>query len=454
MLKVINPATEAIVKTYKTISDSEVEKQIEKAHQAYLNWRTTSLEHRAEKMQKLANILLTEKEELATLMTTEMGKLRKSAISEVEKCAWVCNYYADNAADFLADEIIETDASKSFVTFQPLGVVLAVMPWNFPLWQVFRFVAPALIAGDGGLLKHAPNVAGCAIAIQELIEKAGFPKDLFINLPIETEQVEKVIEHPKVVAATLTGSERAGSAVASLAGKHIKKTVLELGGSDAYLILADADLEKAVEACTTSRLLNNGQSCIGAKRFIVLEKVYDEFLERFTQKMKAAKMGDPMDDENDFGPMARKDLRDDLHEQVERSIAKGAKLHLGGKIPNQKGFYYPATILTEVKKGMPAFDEELFGPVAAIIRAKSEEEAIQLANDSKFGLGAAVFTNDIEKGERIAKEQLEAGCCFVNAFVKSDPRLPFGGMKTSGYGRELSHYGIKEFVNVKTVWVE
>ncbi|MEN0049225.1 MAG: NAD-dependent succinate-semialdehyde dehydrogenase [Bacteroidota bacterium] len=454
MLKVINPANEEVIKEYETISDAATEKQIENAHQAYLKWRTTSFEHRAIKMRQLANVLLAEKEELAILMTTEMGKLRRSALSEVEKCAWVCNYYADHAADFLADEIIATDASKSFVTFQPIGVVLAVMPWNFPLWQVFRFIAPALMAGNAGLLKHAPNVAGCAVRIQELIEKAGFPKDLFINLPIETEQVEKIIQNQKVVAATLTGSEKAGSRVASLAGKHIKKTVLELGGSDAYLILADADLEKAVQACVMSRLLNNGQSCIGAKRFVVLEEVYDEFLGRFTEKMQAAKMGNPMKDENDLGPMARADLRDGLHQQVEQSIAKGATLHLGGKIPNQKGFYYPATILTNVQKGMPAFDEELFGPVAAVVKAKDEAVAIQLANDSKFGLGAAIFTNDIEKGERIAKTQLEAGCCFVNAFVKSDPRLPFGGIKTSGYGRELSHYGIKEFVNVKTVWVK
>jgi len=361
MLTVINPATEEVVQEYKTINDAEVEKCIEDAHQAYLNWRITSFEHRAEKMRQLAETLLKEKEDLATLMTTEMGKLRKSAISEVEKCAWVCNYYAENAADFLADELIKTDASKSFVSFQPIGIVLAVMPWNFPLWQVFRFVAPALMAGNAGLLKHASNVAGCAVAIQKLVEKAGFPKNLFINLPIDKEQVEQVIKHPKMMAATLTGSEKAGSAVASTAGKHIKKTVLELGGSDAYLILADADLEQAVEACTTSRLLNNGQSCIGAKRFIVLEEVYDEFLEQFTQKMEAAKMGEPMNNENDLGPMAREDLRDELHEQVEKSVAKGAKLHLGGKIPDQKGFYYPATILTEVKKGMPAFDEELFG---------------------------------------------------------------------------------------------
>lgn len=454
MLKVINPATEELVKKHETLSDTQVEKQIERADQTYFNWRTTSFEHRAERMRNLAKVLLAEKEELATLMTMEMGKLRKSAISEIEKCAWVCSYYAEHAANFLADEIIETDASKSFVTFQPIGVVLAIMPWNFPLWQVFRFVAPALMAGNAGLLKHASNVAGCAIAIQGLIEKAGFPKGLFINLPIETEQVEKVIEHPKVRAATLTGSERAGSAVASTAGKYIKKTVLELGGSDAYLILSDADLEQAVKACTTSRLLNNGQSCIGAKRFIVLEEVYEEFLDLFTQKMQAAKMGDPMDAKNDLGPMARADLRDELHKQVEKSIAKGAELHLGGKIPDEKGFYYPATILTEVKKGMPAFDEELFGPVAAIIKAKDEKEAIQLANDSKFGLGAAVFTQDREKGEHLAKEKLEAGCCFVNSFVKSDPRLPFGGIKTSGFGRELSHYGIKEFVNVKTIWVE
>ncbi|MEL6944585.1 MAG: NAD-dependent succinate-semialdehyde dehydrogenase, partial [Bacteroidota bacterium] len=438
MLKVINPATEEVVKEYETISNAEVEKQIESAHQAYLDWRNTSFEYRAEKIQLLAKLLLTQKEELAKLMTTEMGKLRKSAISEVEKCAWVCNYYADHAANFLADELVETNASKSFVSFQPMGIVLAIMPWNFPLWQVFRFAAPALMAGNAALLKHAPNVAGCAIAIQQLFKNAGLPEGLFINLPIEVEQVKPLIGHPHVQAVTLTGSERAGSAVAALAGKNIKKTVLELGGSDAYLILEDADLELAAEQCKLSRLLNTGQSCIGAKRIIVVDAVYDAFLEYFTEKMASAKIGDPMKDITTLAPLARKDLRDNLHRQVEESLAKGANLHLGGQIPAQKGYYYPATILTAVKKGMPAFDEELFGPVAAVIRAKDEKEAIQLANDSKFGLGAAIFTKDQAKGERIAKEQLEAGCCFVNAFVKSDPRLPFGGIKTSGYGRELS----------------
>lgn len=453
-LKVINPTTGRKIKSYKTLTAEQVANKLKKAAKVQKVWAQTTFKERAKLLHKAAKILEQDKKKFAEVMTIEMGKTLKSAISEVEKCAWVCRYYADNAATFLADELIETDASKSFVSFRPIGLVLAVMPWNFPLWQVFRFAAPTLMAGNGGILKHASNVPGCAKLIQVIFEKAGFPKGLFTNLLISSDMVEKIIKNPLVKAVTLTGSEAAGKAVATTAGNEIKKTVLELGGSDAYLILADADIEKAVEACVTSRLLNNGQSCIGAKRFIVVAAVYKTFLKLFKEKMAAAKMGNPMKKGTDLGPMARKDLRDELHEQVQKSIQKGAKCILGGKIPNRKGAFYPATILTNIKPGMPAYEEELFGPVAAVFKVRDEAAAIRIANDSVFGLGAAVFTENKKRGERIAKTQLKAGACFVNSFVKSDPRLPFGGIGISGYGRELSHYGIKEFVNIKTVYID
>jgi len=386
-------------------------------------------------------------------MTREMGKPIAGARAEVEKCAWVCDYYAENGDSFLKDEIIETDAQKSFVTYEPLGTVLAVMPWNFPFWQVFRFAVPGLMAGNAGLLKHASNVTGCALAIEDIFRKAGFPEDLFRTLKISSSKVAGVIENPIVKAVTLTGSVPAGRAVAEKAGAELKKTVLELGGSDPYLILEDADLEKAIPTCVNSRLINNGQSCIAAKRFIVVESRLEEFTRKFVEEMKTKTMGDPMDESYDLGPQARVDLRDELHDQVQRSIDKGANCLLGGEIPNKKGAWYPSTILADVQSGMAAYEEELFGPVAAIIKAENEEDAIRIANDSDFGLGAAVFTEDLEKGERIASRELNAGNCFVNSLVKSDPRLPFGGIKHSGYGRELSHFGIKEFVNIKTVYV-
>ena len=450
----INPATEEELQTYDLLDEQEVSDLIERAERVRADfYEETDFSDRAKRMKKAAEELENRKEHYAGLMVSEMGKPITEALSEIEKCAWVCRYYADHAEEFLADEVIETDADRSFVAHEPLGVVLAVMPWNFPYWQVFRFAAPALMAGNAGLLKHASNVPGCALAIQEIFERAGFPEGLFTTLLIDSDAVEKILENDLVRAATLTGSGPAGSAVAATAGKNIKKTVLELGGSDAYLVLEDADLEQAAEACCTSRLINTGQSCIGAKRFIVLEEVYDEWLELFTEKMKAANMGDPTDEDTDLGSMARKDLRDDLHEQVQKSIEQGATCTLGGEIPDRTGAFYPATILTDVQPGMPAFDEELFGPVAAVIKAKDEQEAIELANNSDFGLGAAVFTKDLERGEHIARKELQAGCCFVNAFVRSDPRLPFGGIKTSGYGRELSHHGIREFVNVKTIYI-
>ncbi|MFW6096754.1 MAG: NAD-dependent succinate-semialdehyde dehydrogenase [Chloroflexota bacterium] len=449
----VNPATNEQIREYDEHSRDEVEEVIAAAHEAYENWRHTSFDERAQLMHAAAHVLRQKAGEFGRLMTEEMGKPIQDGRAEAEKCAWVCDYYADNAEKFLERELVQTDARKSFVTFQPLGVVLAIMPWNFPFWQVFRFAAPNLMAGNVGVLKHASNVPGCALTIESIFRAAGFPHNVFRSLLIDSSQVSAVIENPLVRAVTLTGSTPAGRAVAGKAGEMIKKTVLELGGSDAYVILDDADLQKAVNTCVASRLINSGQSCIAAKRFIVTEKNREEFERLYVQRMRLAKMGDPMQEETDVGPQARQDLRDDLHRQVQESIEQGATLLLGGQIPDGPGAYYPPTVLTDVKKGMPAYDEELFGPVAAIIPVADEDDAIRVANDSIFGLGAAVFTRDLQRGEHIAATRLEAGCCFVNAFVKSDPRLPFGGIKESGYGRELAVYGIKEFVNIKTVYV-
>jgi succinate-semialdehyde dehydrogenase/glutarate-semialdehyde dehydrogenase len=433
---------------------AEVNNIINSTNIAFEEWKETSFNFRSELMMKAANLLREKKEEYSRLMTLEMGKPIAQSRAEVEKCGWVCDYYAENAEKFLSDDIIQTDASKSFVTFQPQGIVLAVMPWNFPFWQVFRFAAPGLMAGNAGILKHASNVSGCALAIEEVFREAGFPENLFRTILVPSSQMEDVIRNEKIKAVTLTGSVPAGKAVAKTAGSVLKKTVMELGGSDPYVILEDADLEMAADTCVTARLINAGQSCIAAKRFIIVEKVYDEFEKLFVDKMKSKRMGDPFDESNHIGPQASVSLRDELHQQVEKSIKLGAKLLLGGKIPDMKGAWYPPTILSNVKKGMPAYDEELFGPVAALIKSKDETEAIQIANDSVFGLGAAVFTRDNKRGEDLAKEKLQAGCCFVNAFVKSDPRLPFGGIKDSGYGRELSSFGIREFVNIKTVYIK
>ncbi|MBK8905206.1 MAG: NAD-dependent succinate-semialdehyde dehydrogenase [Anaerolineaceae bacterium] len=453
-IEAINPATDEVIGRYEEHSPSDVNQIIQAADHTFQQWRRTEFAERASKMRQAAQILRSKARDYGELMAREMGKPVKDGIAEAQKCAWVCDYYADHAEKFLAPEFIETDASESFVSYQPLGVVLAVMPWNFPFWQVFRFAAPALMAGNTALLKHASNVPGCALAIERIFQDSGFPEHAFRTLLIGSHQVTAVIEHPLVRAVTLTGSTRAGQAVAQKAGEMLKKTVLELGGSDPYLVLADADLELAVATCVQSRLINSGQSCIAAKRFIVVESQLAAFTERFVARMSAVSMGDPLDEATEVGPQARRDLRDELHEQVAQSVAKGATCLLGGKIPDGAGAYYPPTVLTNVKPGMPAYEEELFGPVAAIIAVADEEEAIYVANDSVFGLGAAVFTRDIERGQRIATERLEAGACFVNTFVKSDPRLPFGGIKESGYGRELSHFGIKEFVNIKTVYVK
>ncbi len=453
MLRSINPATEELLAEYTEHTPQEVAGRVAAAAVAFKGWRRLPIDERAAAMHRLADVLEERTEEWSRLMTTETGKPIVAARAEIAKCAWVCRHYADGAAEMLADRHIATENSRSYVHHEPLGVVLAVMPWNFPFWQVFRFAAPGLVAGNVAVLKHASNVTGCALAIEEAFAAAGFPSGCFAALLVPGSRVAAVVEHEEIVAATLTGSEHAGRDLAAKAGSLLKKTVLELGGSDPYLVLEDADVDTAAAACATSRMINSGQSCIAAKRFIVHEDVYDEWLEKFVAAMEAMVMGDPMDEATVLGPLARADLRDELHRQVEISIDAGATLALGGFVPDRSGAFYPPTVLTDVAPGTPAADEELFGPVAAVSRVASEEEAIAMANDTQFGLGAAVFTRDARRGERIAAEQLEAGTCVVNAFVASDPRLPFGGIKRSGYGRELSDLGIMEFVNAKTVVV-
>jgi succinate-semialdehyde dehydrogenase/glutarate-semialdehyde dehydrogenase len=452
-LQAINPTNGETLATYEEMTAQEVHGLIGEVHKAFQVWRRTSIRSRAPLMRQAAQVLRSNVGEHARLMAQEMGKPIRHGEAEIEKCATGCDYYAENAEHFLAPEMVRTDARKSFVAFQPLGVVLAVMPWNFPFWQVFRFAAPALMAGNAAVLKHASNVPGCALAIEQVFAKAGFPENLFRTLMIGSRQVDAVIEHPLVRAATLTGSGPAGRSVASKAGAMLKKTVLELGGSDPYVVLDDADLDHAAAISAKARLVNAGQSCIAGKRFVVLETMREAFEERLVERMSAVKMGDPLSDDTEMGPLARHDLRDTVHRQVEGSIAKGARCLLGGTIPNTPGAYYPPTVLTDVAKGMPAFDEEVFGPVAAVISVKDEEAAIATANDSPFGLGGGVLTRDVARGERIAAERIDSGMVFVNEAVRSDPRLPFGGVKESGYGRELSHYGIKEFVNIKTVYI-
>jgi succinate-semialdehyde dehydrogenase/glutarate-semialdehyde dehydrogenase len=450
---IINPATGEKIAEYDRITLNEAKEKIAQSGKSYNSWKQKTFEERALLMRILADIFDENKEQYAQLATREMGKTIAQSRKEIEKCALICRYYANNTKDLLANETVKTEAAKSYVTFQPIGVILAVMPWNFPFFQVIRFAVPALMAGNTGVLKHASNVQGCAFALEDAFAKAGFPEGSFTNLNIESKLVKDVIEDKNIVAVTLTGSEPAGRSVASIAGQNLKKTVMELGGSDAYIILDDADMEEATDLATFGRLQNNGQTCIAAKRFVVLDAVYEEFLTLFTKKMKAAKMGEPTDEDTYYGPMARIDLRDELHEQVLKTIAQGGKLVLGGEIPDGKGAYYPATILADLEPGMEGFDNELFGPVASVIRARDDAHAIELANNSPFGLGSGVFTGNSERGERLAL-QLEAGSSFVNKLVVSDPRLPFGGVKNSGYGRELAAYGIREFVNTKTVWIK
>lgn len=450
----INPSNGKTIQTYNAHTLEEVAEKVAATDKAWHTWKKSDHATRAALLKKMSGVLTERKQELAELMADEMGKPLTQGFSEVDKCIACCEYYALHGKDFLADQLIATEATKSFVSFQPLGVVLAVMPWNFPFWQVFRFLAPALAAGNCGILKHASNVSGCALAIESVVRQAGFPDNVFQTILISGSQVGSVIENPSIKAVTLTGSNNAGIDVARKAGAVLKKAVLELGGSDAYVVLADADLPLAADVCVKSRLINSGQSCIAAKRFIVEAPVAEAFTQLVLEKMQQMKLGDPRDLSTDVGPQARKDLRDQLHEQVTGSIAKGAGCLLGGTVTPGEHAYYPPTLLTGVLPGMPAYDEELFGPVASIIVAKDETDAIRIANDSEFGLGSAVFTRDAAKGERIAKYELDAGSSYVNARVISDPRLPFGGVKNSGYGRELGAFGIHEFVNIKTVYLK
>jgi succinate-semialdehyde dehydrogenase/glutarate-semialdehyde dehydrogenase len=404
-------------------------------------------------MRAVAGLLRSRQDDLSELMTREMGKPRGQAVAEVQKCAWVCEYFAEHAEEFLAPDEVETDARHSFVSYQALGLILAIMPWNYPLWQVFRCAAPALMAGNGVLLKHAPSVFGCSLAIEEIVREAGIPENLFRSLILDIPLATALIHDTQIAAVSVTASVRAGRAIAAEAGRALKKCVLELGGSDPFIVLDDAEIDRAVEVGIASRFQNNAQSCIAAKRFIIVENVYEEFTTKFVRAAKALRMGDPLRDDVSIGPMARLDLRDTLHEQVEQSVAAGARLLLGGVIPAGPGAFYPATVLAEVQKEMPVWREETFGPVAALIRARDERQAIEFANHSEFGLSGSVWTRDLERGERIANEELHSGAAFVNEMSKSDPRIPFGGVRSSGYGRELSIHGIREFVNVHSVWV-
>lgn len=453
-MRSINPYTGQTIQDYCEYTPEEVEQIIIEVDQAFQWWKKTGFEQRSACMKSLQAKLLEKKNELANTIVSEMGKIKREAIGEVEKCAWVCGYYAENAESFLQKEPIKTEAKEAYISYQPIGTILAVMPWNFPFWQVFRFLAPALMAGNTGVLKHSSNVTGCALAIEQLVVEAGFPNNVFRTLVIGSQQVKTIIKNPLIKAVTLTGSTPAGRSVAAVAGEALKKSVLELGGSDPYIILEDADIGYAARLCVISRLINAGQSCIGAKRFIVASAVYEEFKNEFVRLMSETKFGDPLNPDMSIGPLARIDLRDELHQQVEKSRELGATVLIGGFIPEAEVPYYPPTILENVLPGMPAYHEELFGPVAVLFRFENIDEAIRIANSTVFGLGSGIFTSDVETAKILSEKGLEAGCVFVNDFVKSDPRLPFGGIKESGYGRELSTIGIREFVNVKTIVIK
>jgi len=449
-ISTVNPATGETLKTFEPLTEREIEVKLQRAIEAFAVNRARSFADRATRMRAAAEALDARKNDLGRMMTTEMGKPVKAAIAEVQKCALVCRYYADNAEKYLADESVQTDAAASFIRYQPIGPVLAVMPWNFPFWQVFRFAAPALMAGNVGLLKHASNVPQSALAIEEIFRDAGFDAGEFQTLLISASQVTPLLDDDRIRAATLTGSEPAGASVASAAAKQIKKSVLELGGSDPFVVMPSADLEDAVKTAVKARIVNNGQSCIAAKRFIVHESIFDQFQTKFAAAMEALKVGDPMDESTDVGPLAMPQIVNDLDEQVRKSIDAGARLVTGGK--RLGGNYYAPTILTDIPESAPAYAEEMFGPVASLFRAKDADDAIRLANATPFGLGASVWTNDRAEAERFING-IESGQVFVNAMVASDPRIPFGGVKHSGFGRELGVYGIREFVNVKTVWI-
>jgi succinate-semialdehyde dehydrogenase/glutarate-semialdehyde dehydrogenase len=451
-IKSVNPANQEILKTFGFFTDDLIENIVSQANKAFTAWRQTSFEERSRLMLICAEILERDSHKYAEIITLEMGKPIAQALAEVKKCAACCRYYADNARIFLKDEIIETEASKSFVSYEPLGVVLAIMPWNFPFWQVFRFLAPALMAGNTAILKHASNVPQCSLVIEEIIRQAGFPTGTFTSILVPSEKIENLLADDRIVAATLTGSEGAGSKVGEAAGRAIKKTVLELGGSDPFIVLADADLDKAVETAVNSRMINTGQSCIAAKRFIVAEPIASTFLEKMKATLETRKTGNPLTEACDYGPLARKDLAESLQKQVNESVAKGAKIYLDGGHQDTSSAYFHPMILTDIKPGMPAYEEELFGPVANVFVFKDEQEAIRLANDHRYGLAATIFTQDTAKAEKLAR-RIESGNVFINALVHSSPEMPFGGIKKSGYGRELSYVGIREFVNQKSIWI-
>jgi succinate-semialdehyde dehydrogenase/glutarate-semialdehyde dehydrogenase len=448
----INPTTGEVLETFAETSGRELERVLAGVAAAAARWAREAPAARADRLRAAARILRERRPAYARTMALEMGKPVGQGEAEADKCAWVCEYYAEHGEALLAPEARRTDASRSYVRFDPLGLVLAIMPWNFPFWQVFRFAAPALMAGNGGLLKHASNVPRSALLIEELFREAGFPEDLFRTVLVSARRVGGLIADDRVRAVTLTGSDHAGRLVASRAGRHLKKTVLELGGSDPFIVLADADLAATARAAADARLVNSGQSCIAAKRFLVVEAVADEFVDRLVTELASRRVGDPLERETQVGPQARHELRETLHRQVEQSIKAGARPRLGAEIPDGPGAFYPPTLLDMVERGTPAFDEETFGPVAAVVRARDEADAVRLANDSSFGLGASVWSADPDRAERLAAD-IEAGSVFVNGVVRSDPRLPFGGIKQSGYGRELSEFGLREFVNVKTVWI-
>jgi succinate-semialdehyde dehydrogenase / glutarate-semialdehyde dehydrogenase len=449
----INPATGELLKRFEPLSDAQLEDKISRAQETFTEFRKLTFTERGKMMMKAADILEAQRQELARLMTLEMGKTLRSAVDEAVKCAWACRFYAENAERFLADEIIETTAKKSYVRYQPMGIILVIMPWNYPFWQVFRFIAPGLMAGNVGLLKHASNVPQCALKVEEILLRAGFPRGAFQTLLIGSDRVDALLADDRIAAATLTGSEEAGVKVGAGAASRIKKVVLELGGSDPFIVMPSADLEDAIATGVKARTLNNGQSCIAAKRFIVAEEIADKFERGFVEKMKALKLGDPFDEKTDVGPLATADAVTSLHADVQKTIQAGAKVLLGGKPADLPGNYYLPTALTNIPENSPAYREELFGPVASLFRVKNLDEAIRVANDSRFGLGASAWTNDRKEQERFINE-LQAGMVFINQMVASDPRVPFGGVKRSGYGRELSVNGIREFTNVKTVWVK